>query len=332
MIHSHNHDHHDHGYDHGHDHHGHGHAHHGHGHGHHGHGHAVTRLSRAFTIGLVLNLGFVAIEAVYGILAHSVALLADAGHNLSDVLGLVLAWAAVILSRRPPSQRYTYGWRRSSILAAFLNAIFLLMVTGGIAWESVQRFNQPEPIQGQVMIGVAVVGIAINTITALMFMSGRKEDMNIRAAFLHMAADALVSVGVVLAGIGIVLTQWLWLDPVFSLAISLLIILNTWHLLRDSFNLAIDAVPLGVDERAVRVYLAEQPGVAEVHDLHIWALSTTETALTAHLIMPTGHPGDIFLAQLCHDLHERFRINHPTIQIEIGDSDQICRLAPDHHV
>lgn len=313
-----------------HDHSKHSHDHAAHNHGHaHAHSHTPANYSRAFAIGLVLNLGFVVIEFVYGVLADSIALIADAGHNLSDVLGLLLAWGAAILSRRPPSRRYTYGWRRSSILAAFLNAVFLLIVTGGIAWEAIRRFQQPGDVQGTVVITVAVIGIVVNTITALLFMSGRKGDMNIRAAFLHMAADALVSVGVVLAGIGILLTGWEWLDPAFSLVISAVIIVNTWQLLKESFSLAIDAVPQEVDERAVHTFLTERPGVAQVHDLHIWGMSTTETALTAHLVMPDGHPGDVFLTTLCRELNAHFKIEHSTIQVEIGETACSCVLKPD---
>jgi cobalt-zinc-cadmium efflux system protein len=304
------------------------HDHHNHSHGH-GHSHAPANFTRAFAIGLILNLGFVGAEAFYGLLAHSIALIADAGHNLSDVLGLALAWGAVILSQRPASRRHTYGWRRSSILAAFLNAVFLFVVTGGIAWEAIQRFWMSGNVQGEIVIWVALVGIAINTATALLFMSGRKGDMNIRAAFLHMAADALVSVGVVLAGIGILATGWQWLDPAFSLIVSAVIIVNTWQLLKESFNLALDAVPENVDERAVRAFLLERPGVQQIHDLHIWGMSTTEVALTAHLIMPTGHPGDDFLASICKELHDHFRIEHTTIQIELGDTAELCQLDCD---
>lgn len=298
-------------------------------HSHAGHDHhAPTNFSRAFAIGLILNVGFVLLEVFFGYIANSVALLADAGHNLSDVLGLVLAWGASVLARRQPSSRYTYGWRRSSILAAFLNAIFLLVVTGGLAWEAIQRFSKPDDVQGGIIIIVAAIGIVINTATALMFMSGRKQDLNIRAAFSHMAADALVSVGVVLAGIGILTTHWVWLDPAFSLVISTLIIVGTWQLLKDSFNLAIDAVPDAIDERAVKAYLAERPGVEQVHDLHIWGMSTTETALTAHLVIPEGHPGDAFLVHLCESLQIQFGIAHTTIQIELGGAACTCALAP----
>lgn len=311
------------------------HDHHSHSHSHsnsHAHSHTPANFSRAFAVGLVLNIGFVGVEFFYGLLAHSIALIADAGHNLSDVLGLGLAWGAAVLSRRPPSRRHTYGWRRSSILAAFFNAVFLLIVTGGIAWESIQRFQEPGAVQGGVIIWVALVGIVINTVTALMFMSGRKGDMNIRAAFLHMAADALVSAGVVLAGIGILATGWQWLDPAFSLVVSIVIVVNTWQLLKESFSLALDAVPESVDERAVRAFLLERPGVTQIHDLHIWGMSTTEIALTVHLLMPTGHPGDDFLAQVCQELHDHFRIEHSTIQIELGDAAEFCTLNCDHHV
>lgn len=305
-------------------HHAHDHA--AHHHSSHGHSHAPADYSRAFAIGLVLNLGFVGVEVFYGLVADSVALLADAGHNLSDVLGLVLAWGAAMLSKRQPSSRYTYGWRRSSILAAFLNALILMVVTGGIAWEAIQRFTHPVPVQGGIIIVVALIGIAINTITALLFMSGRKGDINIRAAFLHMVGDALVSLGVVLAGIGILLTDWQWLDPAFSLIISAVIVFNTWEVLTEAFNLSIDAVPQGIEQQAVRAYLTERPGVAQVHDLHIWGMSTTETALTAHLVMPEGYPGDEFLFQVRQDLQGHFGIHHTTLQIEVTEFGCTCPL------
>lgn len=307
------------------------HGHHGH-HGHHDHHHTPTNYSRAFIIGLVLNGSFVLTEFVFGFLANSVALMADAGHNLSDVLGLLLAWIASWLSRRQPSRQKTYGWRKSSIVAAFLNAVFLLLVTGGIAWEAVQRFFNPDDVQGDIVIGVAAIGIVINTGTALLFLSGRKEDININAAFSHMMADAMVSVGVVLAGVGILLTRWLWLDPTISLIISALIIFGTWRLLKETFHLVMDGVPAKVDERAVREYLSKCLGVRQVHDLHIWSISTTETALTAHLVIPTGHPGDAFLAQVCRELHNNFAIDHATLQIEVGDPNHPCVLEPEETV
>ncbi len=298
---------------------------------HHDHSHAPQNYNRAFIIGIVLNGGFVAIEATYGIFANSLALLADAGHNLSDVLGLILAWGASILSRRLPTNSYTYGLRRSSILAALFNAIFLLLVTGGIGWEAVQRFLAPSAVEGSIIIQVAAVGIVINTATALLFVSGRKSDLNIRGAFLHMAADALVSLGVVLAGIAILTTGQLWFDPVVSLIIVAVIVFGTWQLLLESVNLALDGVPPGIELVAVRTYLEQREGVAEVHDLHIWAMSTTETALTVHLVMPSGCPSDLFLTQVCTELHNLFDIDHATIQVETGDRHYPCSLAP-HHV
>ncbi|MBD2204125.1 cation transporter [Calothrix sp. FACHB-1219] len=310
--------------------HNHHHGHHNHHHHSHEHEHGTNNYSRAFTVGIILNVGFVIIEATYGYLANSLALLADAGHNMSDVLGLLLAWGASFLGSRPPSQRYTYGWRRSSILAALINAIALLLVMGGIGWEAVQRFSQPASIGGNTVIVVAIVGIIINTITALMFMSGRKHDLNIRGAFLHMAADAGVSLGVVLAGITIILTGWLWFDPVVSLIIVAVVVVGTWQLLKDSVNLALDAVPESIEPLAVQTYLSELSGVTQVHDLHIWAMSTTETALTAHLVIPSGHPGDDFLIQTCKELHDHFGIAHSTLQIEVGDSQQTCTLASYH--
>lgn len=305
---------------------------HNHSHGSHEHHHTPANYNRAFIIGLVLNVSFTIAEFFFGFLANSVALIADAGHNLSDVLGLLLAWLGIWLSRRQPSHQKTYGWRKSSIVAAFLNAVFLLVVTGGIAWEAIQRFFHPDDVQGSIIIAVAAIGIVINTVTALMFFSGRHNDINIRAAFLHMAADAMVSVGVVLAGIGIILTHWLWLDPAFSLIISALIIFNTWDLLKESFHLVIDGVPLKIDQNAVRAYLCEYPGVAQIHDLHIWAMSTTETALTAHLVIPTGHPGDEFLVKVCRELHHNFDIDHATLQVETGDPQHPCVLESEERV
>jgi cobalt-zinc-cadmium efflux system protein len=298
----------------------------------HGHDRGGGNYNRAFIISIALNTGFVIIEAVYGILANSLALLADAGHNLSDVLGLLLAWGASILSRRLPTLRRTYGLRRSSILAALLNASFLLVVSGGIGWEAIQRFREPASVAGVTIITVAAIGIVINTVSALMFLSGRKSDLNIRGAFLHLVADAAVSVGVVLAGIAIISTGWLWFDPAVSLIVTVVIVVGTWQLFRESLNLITDAVPAGIEPLAVRTYLSELPGVSGVHDLHIWAMSTTETALTVHLVMPSGYPGDAFLARLVGELHDNFGIEHPTIQIETGDPSYSCPFISENTV
>ncbi|MFO0994800.1 MAG: cation diffusion facilitator family transporter [Hyphomicrobiales bacterium] len=309
--------------------HEHHHSHAGHAHGGHGHSHAPASFDRAFAIGIALNLGFVAIEALYGFIANSMALLADAGHNLSDVLGLVIAWGASMLAKRPPSERYTYGLRSTSILAALLNAVFLLVATGGIAWEALRRFSEPAPVAGMTVIIVAAIGIVINGVTAWLFASGRKGDINIKGAYLHMAADAGVSAGVVVAGAVMLFTGWSWVDPAVSLVIAVIIVWGTWGLFRESIAMTLNAVPSGIDTAKVKSYLASLPGVAQVHDLHIWSMSTTETALTAHLVMPTGAPGDAFLMRVAEDLSHRFKIVHPTIQIECGDD---CRLAPDNVV
>ena len=293
----------------------------------HGNAHSPADFGRAFAIGVTANLAYVGVQVIYGLLAHSVALLADAAHNLSDVLGLVLAWGASVLVKRLPTQRFTYGLRKTSVLAALANAGFLLLVTGGIVWEALQRFLHPAPVEGITVVWVAALGIAINGGTALLFMAGRKQDLNIRGAFLHLAADAVVSLGVVLAGLGILYTGWLWLDPVVSLIISGVIVVGTWGLLRDAVRMSLDAVPEGVDMEKVRAYLAGLVGVTEVHDLHVWSMSTTETALTMHLVMPKGHPGDPFIAQVCKDLREKFGIGHVTTQVEI-DPDHPCVLAP----
>jgi len=320
----HAHDHH--GHDHGHDQ-GHGHAH-GHAHGPGHHHHAPKDFGRAFAIGTALNLGFVLVEAGAGLLTHSLALLADAGHNLSDVLGLVLAWGAATLAKRAPSGRHTYGLRKGTILASLTNAALLLAATGAIAWEAVRRFAAPTPVEsGPVMI-VAAIGIAINTATALMFMRGSKDDLNVRGAFLHMAADAAVSAGVVIAAFLMMLTGWLWLDSVTSLLIVAVIVLGTWGLLRDSLDMAMDAAPRGIDPGKVRDWLAARPGVIEIHDLHIWAMSTTETAMTAHVVRPAGEDNDQFLHDACADLARQFKIGHVTLQIEHGAGAHACRLAP----
>jgi cobalt-zinc-cadmium efflux system protein len=309
----------------------HAHRHHpGHAHPHgHSHGLPRTDYNHAFAIGIGLNIAYIAAEAAAGLLAGSLALLADAGHNLSDVLGLALAWGAAVLGRRIPSHRFTYGLRSSSILAALANAIILLVVTGGLAWEAVSRFMHPAPVEGGVMAWVAGVGILVNGGTALLFMRGRHGDLNIRGAFLHMLADALVSAGVVIAGIAIALTSLSRIDPIVTLAVCAVIIYGTWDLMKEAIGLALDAVPERIDPAAVRAHLAALPGVAAIHDLHIWGMSTTETALTCHLVMPQGHPGDAMLTQVARDLEQRFGIHHATIQIELGDSAEICALTPE---
>jgi cobalt-zinc-cadmium efflux system protein len=287
---------------------------------------------RAFAIGIALNLAYVVGEAAAGVLSHSLALLADAGHNLSDVLGLALAWGAEVLSRRSPSGRFTYGLKSTSILAALANAAILLVVTGGIAWEAVLRFANPVAVRSGIVVWVAAAGIVVNGGTALLFASGRGSDLNVKSAFLHMAADTLVTAGIVLAGVVIAVTGWLRLDPGVSLVVSLVIVVGTWDLLKNAVGLALDAVPKGVDAVAVRAHLAALQGVAGLHDLHIWGMSTTETALTCHLVMPAGHPGDAALNAITAGLHRKFGIVHATIQIELGDSGEVCALTPEHIV
>lgn len=319
---------HHHGYHHGHAHQGHDH-HHGHAQDHrHGHHHGPRPEERGFALGVSLNLGFVLLEGVAGLAAGSMALLADAGHNLSDVLGLVLAWVAVRLARRLPSRRRTYGFHRGTILAALANAMLLLVAVGAIALESIQRLLEPEPVATGPMLWVAAAGIAVNAGTALLFARGREADINRRGAYLHMVADAAVSAGVVAGALLIRATGWDWIDPVLGLVIAGVILVGTWGLLRDSVDLAMDAVPAGIDPAAVQEFLAGQPGVREVHDLHIWALSTTETALTAHLVRPGAAPDDGFLAGLGQTLKARFGIGHATLQVETGDPSHPCALAP----
>lgn len=278
----------------------------------------------AFAIGILLNLGFVAIETAYGFWANSMALLADAGHNFSDVLGLVIAWVAAVLAKRPPSRRFSYGLRGASILAALANALILLGAVGFIVYHAVLRLVIPDMVDGETMIAVAAVGIAINGATAWLFARGRRHDLNIRGAYLHMVADALVSAGVVVAGIGITLTGWLWLDPVASLIVAGIIFIGSYGMLRESAAMALAGVPAHIDPDEVEAQLGALPGVARVHDLHVWSMSTTEFALTAHLVMPGGHPGDRFLADCAHDIADRFGITHCTVQIEVGEDD--CRL------
>jgi cobalt-zinc-cadmium efflux system protein len=298
----------------------------GHEHNHgHAHSHAPSNYGRAFAIGVTLNLGFVIAEVIFGRLAHSLALVADAGHNLSDVLGLVLAWGAILLSRRRPTKERTYGFRRSSILAALINAAVLLISVGAIAWEAIGRLSTPNSVEEKTVIWVAAVGILINGFTALMFMRGRKSDLNIRGAFMHMATDAIIALGVVITGFIMLYTGWLWLDPVASLVIVALVVYGTWGLLRDSVNLALDAVPEGIDLEGVNEYLANLPTCIEVHDLHIWGMSTTEAALTAHLVMAHNTCDDAMLAKVAQELHGKFGIEHTTLQVEFGDPIYPCR-------
>lgn len=321
----------------GHDHHGHHHHDHA-GHSHHhgqshdhahgpGHVHAPANFGRAFAIGISLNTALVVAEAVYGYLGNSTALLADAGHNLSDVLGLVVAWGASIAARRAPSGRFTYGFRASTILAALANAVFLLVATGAIGWEAILRLREPEPVAGVTVMVVAGIGMLINGFTAMLFARGRKDDINIEGAYLHMAADAAVSLGVVVSAALIIWTGWLWLDPLTSLVICLTILWSTTRLLRSSIDMSMAAAPEGTDLAAIRAFLLARPGVSGIHDLHVWPISTTETALTCHLVMPAGAV-DAFLMETAQTLKVTYRIGHTTLQVETHP-DNGCALAPD---
>ncbi len=290
---------------------------HDHGHGH-GHSHGPVNYDRIFAIGIALNVSYALIEATAGLWLHSLALVADAGHNLSDVLGLLLAWSAVWLSRKKPSSRHSYGLGRSSILAALANAVLLFVALGAIAWEAVTRFADPHVIATGPVVWIATIGIAVNAFTAWLFMRGSKTDLNVRGAYLHMVGDAAVSAGVVVSALVMSLTGWLWLDPLTSLLIAAVIAWSAWGLLVNSLQLSLDAVPAHINADAVARYLATDINVKELHDLHIWALSTEAVALTAHVVCPNGHPGDAWLAQLCDELHEKFAIDHTTIQVEVG--------------
>lgn len=278
--------------------------------------HRHIRYNKIFGIGVALNLGFVIFEAVFGFLSDSLSLLADAGHNLGDVLGLLLAWGAHLLSARSSSDRRTYGWKSTTMLAALINAIIILVAVGGIAWEAIRRFNDPQPVEGLTIGYVAALGVLINSATAALFIADRKRDLNIRGAFLHMAADAGVSLGVVIAGLGIITTGWFWIDPVVSLIIAVVILIGTWRLLIDSVNLVLQAVPGGIDIKEVEKYLSDVPGVEAVHDLHVWAMSTTETALTAHIVKPALDDDDAMLAKIRAEICSRFGIQHVTLQVE----------------
>lgn len=287
----------------------------------HGHSHAPGNFGRAFAIGITINLAYVGIEAIAGLTTGSMALLADAGHNLSDVLGLAVAWAGLRLAERPASPRFTYGLKRSGILAALFNAVLLLFACGAIAVEAVRRLADPQPVPGTVIMAVAAGGILVNGITAWLFARGRSGDVNIRGAYLHMLADAGVSAAVVVSGLIVLKTGLYWIDPALSLVVVAVILRGTWGLLRESVAMALDAVPDGIDAAAVADFLKSRPGVVTVHDLHIWPMGTTDTALTAHLVMPGGHPGDAALTALAHALEHQFGIDHATIQIETGAAD-----------
>lgn len=293
----------------------------------HQHQHVVANYNKAFAIGVGLNLAFAVIEAICGYLAESLVLLADAGHNLSDVLSLLLAWGASALAERKPSARRTYGYRRVTVLASLFSGVLLVLALGAIAWEAMQRLVNPTPIDGWIVMIVAGIGVVINTATALLFVSGQKVDLNIKGAYLHLAVDAAVSLGVVVTGVVIMVTGLLWIDPVVTLLIVAIILIGTWGLLRDSMNLAVDAVPSNIDSVAVRSYLSGLPGVASVHDLHIWGFSTRHVALTVHLIMPELPDSDSFLHDLAQALNDRFGIGHSTVQIERGVGDSACTLV-----
>lgn len=300
-------------------------------HGEHDHNHnrGPNGYGRAFLIGISLNVAFVVVEVVYGVISHSVALLADAGHNFGDVLGLGLSWGATALAGLKPSKRRTFGFRRTTIVASVMNALILLFVTGGLTWESVRRLVSPEPAQGRTMIAVAVAGAAINTASALLFLGHGKRDLNLHSAFVHLASDAVLALGVALAGGAILLTGWLWLDPAMSLVLAATVLLGTWSLMKRSMNLMLDAVPEGIDPGEVKECLHGLPGVVGVHDLHIWAMSTTETALTAHLVMPGNSCQPEFLVETCKELHKKFEIDHSTLQIDPEEAPAECVLASD---
>ncbi len=302
-----------------------------HKHAHHGHDHhpspGAAKHDIAFAVGIALNTSFVVLEISYGLIAHSTALVADAIHNLGDVAGLALAWFASWLARRAPGPRFTYGLRSSTILAALANAVLMLLACGGLALEAVQRLLAPAAVAGQIVIWVALAGVCVNGVTALFFFRDRKHDLNVRGAYLHMAADALVSLGVAISGYVIVRSGWNWLDPLASITILVVILLGTWQLLRDSALLSLHAVPAHLDSAPIAKFLEEQAGVTGVHDLHVWALSTTDVALTAHLVMPGGHPGDAWLNELAHALTHAYDIGHATFQVETGMQDHACTLV-----
>jgi cobalt-zinc-cadmium efflux system protein len=295
----------------------------------HGHAHASPRVGdRRFAIGAGVNLAFVIVEVVLGVAAHSVALVADAAHNFGDVLGLLLAWGAAVLARRIPSTKHTYGLRKTTLLATLANAVLLLLAVGGVVWEALHRLRQPEPVQAVLVMIVAGAGVVVNGASALLFVRDRHRDTNVDAAFAHLAADAVIALGVAAAGLLVWLTGWRWIDPAASLAVSLAIVVMTWGLLREAMASVIDAVPAHVDYRGVREFLLRLPGVADVHDLHIWRLSSTETALTAHLVLPWSTVAPTFLQDACRQLHDRFHIEHATLQMEPPETASDCTLAP----
>jgi cobalt-zinc-cadmium efflux system protein len=300
---------------------------HEHHHHHHHHAHRPGPGNRAFAWGIGLNVALVVVQVVYGLIAHSLALLADAGHNLSDVMGLVIAWLAAMAARRRPTVRLSYGLRATSIWAALFNAVLILVACGAIAWEAIERLSAPHAVNATIVLWVAALGALVNGVSAWFFHSHASHDLNARGAYLHLLGDAAVSLGVVVGALVIAATGWYWVDPALSLAVVAVIVLTTWRLFRESLHLALGGVPLSIDPVAVRKFLATRAQVADVHDLHVWAMSTTEVALTAHLVMPNGHPGDGFLRELAHDLEQRFGIHHATIQIERGEL--ACGLAPD---
>lgn len=313
--------------------HDHGHTHsHGHSHAGHDHSHGAAVGGRAFGIGAAINLGFVVMEIILGLRANSLALLADAGHNFVDVIGLVLAWGAIKLADQAPSARYTYGLRGTTILASLANSVLLLLATGAIAWDAIGRLGDPPPVQGALVMYVALAGIAVNGGSALLFLHGRHADLNARAAFFHLLGDALIAVSVMLSGLIVMKTGLRWVDPLIALAVSAVIVYGTWSVLRDSAELALHAVPRGIDAAEVREWLIQQRGVGEIHDLHIWAMSTRETALTAHLVIPDGYPGDDFLQELGRQMEHKFGICHVTLQTETGSGSAPCALAPEHVV
>ncbi|GAB4298214.1 MAG: cation diffusion facilitator family transporter [Ignavibacteriaceae bacterium] len=294
---------------------------------HHNHNHSnisAQNFNKAFGIGIILNVGYIIVEVAYGIIINSMALLADAGHNFSDVLGLVLAWGAAYLAKTATTEKRTYGLRKSTIIAALFNAIILMIAVGAITIEAIRNLIYPEPVHGETMMIVAGIGFVINASTAMLFMKGKEKDLNIKGAFLHMAADAGVSLGVVLGGLVIFYTNWLWVDPVISLVIVLVITIGTWGLLKDSFYLSVDAVPKDINLKEVELYLLNLEGVTDVHDLHVWAMSTTETAMTVHLVMPDEIKEDDFLKRTCAEIHQKFNIGHTTIQIEKSAQNASC--------